>query len=86
MARLHRFGEGYIADTPGIRELGAWALPDQELDRCFIELRPFLGACGFRNCRHLVEPKCAVKQALEEGAIHPERYESYVRLVADEER
>lgn len=86
VAQLHAFGSGYIADTPGIRELGAWALPDEELDACFVEFRPFLGECGFRNCRHLKEPKCAIKAAVESGSIHPERYESYARMVADEER
>lgn len=86
VARLHRFGSGYIADTPGIRELGAWALPEADLDGCFVEFRPLLGECGFRNCRHLEEPKCAIKAAVEDGAIHPERYESYVRMIADEER
>ncbi len=86
VATLHSFGSGYLADTPGIRELGAWALPEAELDQCFVEMRPFLGQCGFRNCRHLAEPKCAIKAALEQGAIHPDRYESYVRMIADEER
>ena len=86
VAQLHPFGSGYIADTPGIRELGAWALPEEELDRCFVEFRPLLGECGFRNCRHLKEPKCAIKAAVDAGSIHAERYESYARMVADEER
>ena len=77
---------GYVADTPGIRELGTWDLPESELDRCFPEMRPHLGRCGFRNCVHVHEPDCAVKAAVEAGAIRAERYDSYVRMLADEER
>ncbi len=43
VATLHRVGDGYVADTPGIRELGLWELPEGQLDRCFVEMRPFLG-------------------------------------------
>ena len=86
VATLHRVGEGYVADTPGIRELGLWELPDEKLDACFVEMRPFLGGCGFRDCRHRSEPDCAIKRAVEEGAISPERYESYRRLLEGDER
>lgn len=86
VASLHRVAGGYVADTPGIRELGAWNLPDEALDRCFVEMRPFLGRCSFRDCRHLHEPGCAVKAAVAEGAISAARYESYSRMLLDEER
>lgn len=86
VATLYELAGGYLADTPGIRELGAWELPEEDLDRCFPELRPYLGQCGFRNCRHRSEPHCAVKDALAAGAIQPERYESYLRLLDDDER
>ena len=84
VATLFPFAGGYLADTPGIRELGLWQVPEEELDRCFVEMRPLLGQCGFRNCRHLSEPRCAVREAVGES-IRPERYESYKRLLAGED-
>ncbi len=73
-------GGGFLADTPGIRELGTWALPIEHLDRCFPEFSSYREQCAFRNCSHTHEPNCAVVDALNEGAIDPERYESYLRL------
>ncbi len=85
VATLFPFAGGYLADTPGIRELGLWQIPQEELDQCFPEMRPLLGQCGFRNCKHLSEPRCAVQDAVGD-TIDPERYESYRRLVLGEER
>jgi ribosome biogenesis GTPase len=70
---------GYVADTPGIRELASWRIPDDELDWCFPEFRPFLGACEFNNCTHTHEPGCAVREAVAQGNIPPARYDSYLR-------
>jgi ribosome biogenesis GTPase len=75
-------GGGYVADTPGIREIGLWQLPPEELDWCFRELRPFLGDCYFAGCTHVHEPDCAVRAAVAAGQITPLRYDSYVRLRA----
>lgn len=77
-------GGGYVADTPGIREIGLWQLPPEELDWCFRELRPFLGDCYFAGCTHVHEPDCAVRAAVERGEVSFERYDSYVRLRTDE--
>jgi ribosome biogenesis GTPase len=74
---------GFLADTPGIRELATWALPINELDRCFPELTRYRTECAFRSCTHTHEPQCAVIDAVHEGAIDPDRYESYVRLRED---
>lgn len=71
---------GYLADTPGIREIGLWQVPNEDLDWCYRELRPFLDGCYFAGCTHIHEPDCAVRAALARGAITPERYDSYVRL------
>lgn len=71
---------GYLADTPGIRELGLWRFPKEELAHCFREFRPYLGQCYFAGCSHTHEPDCAVREALDQGAFTPERYESYTRL------
>jgi len=80
-------GGGYVVDTPGLREVGMWGLPSEQLDHCFPEFRPVLGECRFQDCRHLTEPDCAVRAALEREEISAARYESYVKLrgeLADE--
>jgi len=76
-------GDGFLADTPGIRELATWALPVDQLDRCFPELTGYRTECAFRSCTHTHEPQCAVLDAVHHGEIDRERYESYVRLRED---
>ena len=71
---------GYVADTPGLREIGMWALAPESLDACFPELRPYLPHCRFADCRHGVEPDCAVRAAVDAGEVSTVRYESYVKL------
>lgn len=71
---------GFIADTPGIRSIGLWKVTTEDMPRLYPEFRPFLGQCRFHNCLHAGEPNCRVKQAVEEGAITPERYETYLRI------
>ena len=74
---------GYVVDTPGLREVGLWALPARELDRCFPEIRALRQACRFVDCRHVAEPDCAVRDALDTGAIGAARYDSYLRLLEE---
>jgi len=74
---------GYVIDTPGLREVGLWALPADELDRCFPEIAAVRDQCRFADCRHDVEPDCAVRAAVHDGAISEARYESYVRLLEE---
>jgi len=71
---------GYVVDTPGMREVGAWGIAVEELGACFPEFRPFLGHCRFDNCRHLNEPACAVRGAAAEGKFDPDRLISYERI------
>ena len=71
---------GFVVDTPGLREVGMWGLPPENLDQCFPEFRPLLGSCRFDNCSHDHEPKCAVRDAVEAGTVSRERYESYLKL------
>ena len=78
--------ESYVADTPGIRELGTWNIHPDDLANCFIEFRPHLDGCVFRRCSHVHEPNCAVQDAVRDGAISETRYESYLRLLRDDER
>jgi ribosome biogenesis GTPase / thiamine phosphate phosphatase len=74
-------GGGYVADTPGLRELGLWDIDREDLDACFPEFHPYLGTCRYGNsCTHTHEPGCAVKQAVEAGELPPARYDSYRRL------
>jgi ribosome biogenesis GTPase len=70
---------GAIIDTPGMRELRLW---DDEvaLDTTFDEIGRFAERCRFRDCAHAGEPGCAVQRALEEGALDPSRWHSYVKL------
>lgn len=72
--------EGYVVDTPGLREVGMWGLASEHLDECFREFRPHIPECKFGNCTHRVEPGCAVREAVAAGSISAERYDSYLRL------
>jgi ribosome biogenesis GTPase / thiamine phosphate phosphatase len=80
---LDAIGSGYVADTPGIRELGLWRFPLDELAWCFREFRPYQDECYYAGCTHTHEPDCAVRAAVDAGAISPARYDSYVRLRED---
>jgi ribosome biogenesis GTPase len=77
--------DGYVIDTPGLREVGVWELPAGELDQCFPELRRVREQCRFADCRHVAEPGCAVRDAVDSGGISPERYDSYRRLLEEME-
>jgi ribosome biogenesis GTPase len=72
---------GRIIDTPGIRELGLVDIPKRELSHYFPEMRALINDCQFNNCMHLNEPGCAVKAAVEDSAIHMDRYISYCNIL-----
>lgn len=71
---------GYVADTPGLREVGVWGLSAGALDECFPEFRVYMGECRFADCVHEAEPDCAVRAGVASGAISAARYDSYRRL------
>lgn len=71
---------GKLVDSPGIREFGLWHISEDELLEGFIELRPHIGYCRFRDCKHLSEPKCAILEAVEKGEISESRMTSYRRI------
>ena len=71
---------GYVADTPGLKALALWDILPEEIDGYFPELRPLVHQCQFNDCTHTHEPGCAVREAVEEGGVHPARYASYVRM------
>ena len=72
---------GYVADTPGIRELGLWEIPSTELAWCFPEFQEYLGQCGFNDCTHVHEPRCGLRAAVEAGDVSEARYDSYLRML-----
>lgn len=77
-ARLfHLTPGGRLIDSPGIREFGLWHMERRDLELGFIEFRPFLGDCKFRDCQHANEPGCALLEAVERGAISATRFRSY---------
>jgi ribosome biogenesis GTPase len=76
---------GYVADTPGLKALDLYDTHPEEVDGYFPELRALVSDCRFSDCTHVHEPGCAVKDALEKGELHPERYQSYLRMREVEE-
>lgn len=77
-------GTGYIVDTPGIRGFGLVDLKKEEIALYFPEMLRASEDCRFSPCTHTHEPGCAVKLAVEEGTITPERYSSYLGMLEDE--
>lgn len=71
---------GFVVDTPGLREIGLWGVPANELDRCYPELRALVDECRFADCAHGAEPGCAVRAAVDAGTVSRARYESYRKL------
>lgn len=71
---------GSVVDSPGIREFAVWQLDADELPFYFEEFEAFSGQCKFQPCSHVHEPDCAVRQAVEDGAIDADRYDSYCIL------
>ena len=84
-AEMHplSFG-GFMIDTPGIKEFGLVHFESQEISERFPEFRALLPDCKYKNCTHVHEPSCAVKQALDQGFVNPERYHNYLGLLNDE--
>ena len=80
-AKLYHLAGGIeIIDTPGIKQLGLWQMEPGELDLYFSEISETAGQCKFRNCKHIHEPQCAVRAAVDSGLIAPARYASYLRI------
>jgi ribosome biogenesis GTPase len=72
---------GCIIDTPGIKEFGIVDFNESEISHYFKEMNPYIAQCRFNNCKHLNEPGCAVKEAVENGSIRHERYDSYINIL-----
>jgi ribosome biogenesis GTPase len=70
-----------IIDSPGFQEFGLYHLSEGMLERAFVEFTPYLGGCKFYNCRHLIEPQCAILAAVAEGKIAKFRHQLYGQLL-----
>ena len=82
--RLYRLpfeGGGQIIDSPGFQEFGLYHLSEGQLERAFVDFKPYLGGCKYYNCRHLAEPQCAVLDAVAAGKISKMRHELYAQLL-----
>ena len=73
---------GDLIDSPGVREFQLDSLTELEIKSGFKEFRALSYACRFRDCRHINEPNCAVKESLDQGKINPNRYQSYLNILA----
>ncbi|MFA7269026.1 MAG: ribosome small subunit-dependent GTPase A [Sterolibacterium sp.] len=80
-ARLYRLAHGgALIDSPGLQEFGLAHLTRGAIEQGFVEFRPYLANCRFRDCSHRSEPGCAIKTAVEEKKIDERRYALYLRL------
>lgn len=70
-----------IIDSPGVWEYGLWQMEATEIASGFIDFDDYLGQCKFSNCTHIHEPGCAIMNAVKQGQIKTNRYESYLRIV-----
>ena len=73
---------GDLIDSPGVREFQLDSLTELEIKSGFKEFRALSDACRFRDCRHINEPNCAVKESLDQGKINRNRYQSYLNILA----
>jgi ribosome biogenesis GTPase / thiamine phosphate phosphatase len=74
---------GWLIDTPGVRALSLW-LSGRGIEDAFADVFELMDRCRFRNCKHDREPDCAVRLAIEEGRLDPDRFHNLERLVAEE--
>jgi len=84
-AEMHKIGEGYIIDTPGIKGFGFVNINEKNLNLYFPEMLKLKKYCKFNNCTHTHEPECAVKIAVENNKISSLRYNNYLNIFADDE-
>lgn len=81
-ARLYHFPDGGdLIDSPGVREFGLWHLEPEQVTQGFKEFRDYLGGCKFRDCKHKDDPGCLLREAVEDGKISIERFESYHKII-----
>jgi ribosome biogenesis GTPase len=79
------FTGGWVVDSPGMKEFGLAHVESDAIVTAFVEMRPYLGLCRFRDCRHDAEPGCALQEAVARGAVAPHRLALLRNLVAESE-
>lgn len=72
---------GWVADTPGVRQLGFWQITPEQTKAAFPDVQSFVDQCYYANCTHTKEQGCAVKKALQNGEIHERRLKSYLQMM-----
>ena len=83
---MYRTADGFIIDTPGVKGFGLIDIDDKELWHYFPEMISRAGECRFFNCTHTHEPHCAVVAAVESGEISYSRYESYLKILDEDDK
>jgi len=71
---------GWVVDTPGIRQFALWDLMAEEVEGYFVEFHPFVPLCGFPDCTHTHEERCAIQRAVDRHQITNSRYLSYLGM------
>lgn len=77
---------GFVIDTPGLRGFGLVDLEKEEISKYFPEMLREMDNCRFVPCTHTHEPGCAVKAAVDAGRISPERYNSYLGMLEEDQK
>lgn len=80
---LHKVKDGFVADTPGFSSLDFSRLDTSQLDLCIKDFKPYLNRCRFNDCKHINEPDCSIKEAVENGYINPSIYEDYKNIIEE---
>ncbi len=83
---MYRIDEGYIIDTPGIKGFGLIDIDSKELCRYFPEMMRLAPDCRFYNCTHTHEPGCAVQEGVKQGIVAWSRYESYLKILDEDDK
>lgn len=77
----HLETHGGLIDSPGIRELTLWNMPNSEIAAGYREFQPYINQCKFRDCKHIDTPGCAIINAVKNKIISDKRYENYLKMI-----
>lgn len=81
--QLHPVCDGLVADTPGFSSLDFTRLDTSHLDACILDFEPYIHTCRFKDCKHLNEPDCSIKEAVNKGEINASIYEDYKNIMEE---
>lgn len=77
----HLTSGGDIIDSPGIRELSLWNMPNTQIANGYRDFKPYISQCKFRNCTHIDTPGCAIINAVKNKIINLNRYQNYIKMI-----